>query len=157
MPAPKNDPAPTSYVKIDPLRKETMRAPLIPLLLLAFPLPAISAENATPAPTPLEKKANGFPVPKLDGYEKLGTTQADLALAIDGAESRIETWQNKAGDRVMKMETNGVVWAYGFVPAGAPEKGHVLRDPTCAKKLTEKWAATTPFSAPDCAVKAKPK
>ena len=134
-----------------------MRTLLIPAFLLAFPLLANSAETpATPAATPLEKSAKGFPAPKLDGFKKLGSMQTDASLAIEGKETLVETWQNEAGDRWMKLETNGVVWAYGFVPTGAAEKGWILRDPTCAKKLTEKWAATTPFSAPDCATKAKP-
>lgn len=128
---------------------------VIPLVLLASPL----VRAADPS-KPTEMNAKGFTPPDLKGYTKLdwpqtGTT--DASPKMEGKDTLVETFQNKAGDKIMKLSTNDVVWAFGVLPGGDPTKGYILRDPTCSKKLTEKWAPDAPFSAPDCAVKATPK
>jgi hypothetical protein len=130
------------------------------LFFLAFASQA-AEPSASPVATtgkPSDVNAKGFPAPKMSGYDKLpwpdsGTT--DASPAIDGQETMVETFKNKAGDKIMKLSTNGVVWAFGVLPGGDANKGYILRDPECSHKLTEKWAPDAPFSAPDCAVKAK--
>lgn len=105
-----------------------------------------------------EVNAKGFKAPSFKGFKVAGKeVMTDATTEIPGEETKVETFENKAGDRIFKLTTNGVVWAFGIVPGGDPTKGYILRDPACKKKLTEKWAPTAPFSAPDCAVKAKPK
>ena len=133
----------------------------IPLVLLAAPLArAADPAGSGTAAKPIEVSAKGFTPPDLKGYTKLdwpqtGTT--DASPKMEGKDTLVESFQNKAGDKVMKLSTNDVVWAFGVLPGGDPTKGYILRDPTCSKKLTEKWAPDAPFSAPDCAVSATPK
>lgn len=126
----------------------------IPLILLASSASAADPAS-TPAPKPSETNPKGFKPPNLKGYEKKATTATDASDQIDGEETTVEVFENTAGDRVMRLSLNGVTWAFGYIPGGDPMKGFVLRDPACAKKLTEKWRPDIPFTAPDCAVKAK--
>ena len=109
-----------------------------------------------PASKPSSTNAKGFPAPSLKDWQKLGTLKTDASLLIDGPETDVETFEKK-GDRIVCLSTNGVTWAFGWIPQGDATKGYILRDPNCGKKLTERWAPDTPFSAPDCAAKAKPK
>ena len=130
----------------------------IPLILFASPALAANPQPAaasTPQSKPSEVSAAGFKPPDLKGYEKKATLATDASDRLPGEETTVEVFENKAGDRVMKLSLNGVTWAFGYVPQGDPTKGYVLRDPACAKKLTEKWRPDMPFTAPDCAVSAK--
>ncbi len=109
---------------------------------------------AAPAAAP-QVDPNGFPAPNLQGWEKKGTMTTDATLAIEGPETTVEAYENGKGDRILRLSLHGVVWAYGVLPKGNPLAGYILRDPTCSRRLTEKWSPDAPFTAPDCAVKAK--
>lgn len=131
---------------------------------LAAGAPAAKAAAATPAPNAGAKapqtNPNGYPVPDFKGYELLPYPKSgltDTSSDIPGKETMVETWQNKAGDQLMKMTLHGVTFAFGVLPAGEATKGYILFDPNCAKKLTLKYAPDAPFEAPKCAVLAKGK
>src|SRR5687767_7817105 len=127
-------------------------------MFYAFLLNAVFAAGPAATPElpakPTEVRKQGYPTPSLDGFDKIGSIKVDASLAIDGEETTVEKFQNKDGDQVVRLVLNDVVWAWGVLPKGDPMKGYILRDPACAKKLTEKWTPTAPFNAPECAVKA---
>lgn len=125
------------------------------ILAFLFASPAL-AQAPAPEGRPSATDPRGFPPPSLKGFEKVAEQKSDASPDIEGEETTVEVFENPAGDRLMKLSLNGIVWAFGYLPGGDPMKGYVLRDPDCKKKLTEKWAPDAPFSAPECAVKAKP-
>lgn len=117
----------------------------------------VATPTANPNAKPPEVNPNGFPAPDLRGYQKLDYPQSgltDTTADIPGKETLVETFQNKAGDRIMKMSLHGVTFAFGVLPGGDATKGYILYDPTCAHKLTQKYAPDAPFEAPKCAVTA---
>ena len=117
----------------------------------------VATPTANPNAKPPEVNPSGFPAPDLKGYTKLDYPQSgltDTTAEIPGKETMVETWQNKAGDRVMKMSLHGVTFAFGVIPGGDATKGYILYDPTCGHKLTQKYAPDAAFEAPHCAVTA---
>ena len=119
----------------------------------------VSAEKPTPTPNPHPRppvtNEGGFPAPDLKGYDLLpypATGLTDASPDIPGKETLVETFQNKSGDRVMKMSLHGVTFAFGVLPGGDAAKGYILLDPKCEHKLTVKLAPDAAFVAPQCAV-----
>lgn len=152
-----------------------MRIPAASLLILLASSPAALARGkstpvaghagvATPTPNPHPKAPEtneaGFAPPDLSGYKLLpyprtGTT--DATPAIPGKETLVETYQNRAGDEVMKMSLHGITFAFGVLPGGDAKKGYILLDPKCQHKLTVKIAPDAAFEAPKCAIDAPAK
>lgn len=117
------------------------------------------AEKPTPTPNPHPRPPvvndAGFPAPDLRGFDLLpypSTGLTDASPDIPGKETLVETYQNKSGDRVMKMSLHGVTFAFGVLPGGDAAKGYILLDPKCEHRLTVKLAPDAAFVAPKCAV-----
>ena len=124
------------------------------------PKAPVATPTANSSAKPPEVNPNGFSAPDLKGYQKLDYPQSgltDTTADIPGKETLVETFQNKAGDRVMKLSLHGVTFAFGVMPGGDATKGYILYDPTCAHKLTQKYAPDAAFEAPKCAVTASGK
>lgn len=116
--------------------------------------PALAQEGAADGPFAVD--STGFTHPSLENAELRGTRLVDASLAIEGAESTVEVFEKPDGHVIYRISLHGVTWAYGWLPGGDARAGYILRDRDCDGGFEEKWSPTAPFSAPECAVTAKP-
>lgn len=99
-------------------------------------------------------EVEGHSAPDVAGFVLVGEEDGDG----DGdgiKETHIRHYENRVGDRVFSMTTQGKVWAWSLAShpaAGAadPTSNYVIRDSNCDGAFDERYSLDEEFHVPDC-------
>ena len=61
-----------------------------------------------------EYKAEGWPVPDVEGLEKIRDLTFDRDKSVPGKETRVEIFLTKEGGRIARLSSFGNIFAYGY-------------------------------------------